>query len=540
MISTTVSGLESQPFDVIVLGGAISGSGLALLLKRDLPELKVAIVERSAEFDRKVGESTSEVGGCFLTKVLNLGDYLPFEHFVKQGLRMWFHRSKDDSVCDCAELGPRYQTRLPGYQLDRSKLDKHLLEKASGLGCTVLRPVTVREIDLVDGEGGTVAVKDADGGKATLSARWIIDASGKAAVLARKRKTIVKHEDEHPTSSMWVRFTNVRSLDSEDARNMAPSLKENVFSHRGAATNHLAGYGWWSWIIPLKNGDHSVGITYDRRIFTPPEADGTVPGRIKEHVLQHPVGRLMFEDAEPVPKDAHAYKGLAYHSTEVMGDGWGICGDAAGFMDPLYSQGIDFCGHTVCAVHDVLMKFYKQDDSEMMAEADDWKCAAMEYNERYPEAYMQWFRALYVDKYYYIGDAELMYAAFLLDLATYFLGPVKFVYEDTEKEFPKMPFNGPIGAGIAKFMAFYNRRLATIARKRIAAGTYGRRNTNTDAYLIARAFSHGPAALTHLRWGLMAWMKAEVNALFLPAPKSDAPMTQQTPVPFPAVVGSEG
>ena len=55
------------------------------------------------------------------------------------------------------------------------------------------------------------------------------------------------------------------------------------------------GRGWWSWIIPLSNGDFSAGVTWDERIFTPP-AEGSIGERLKQHLLAHPVGKLMFEN----------------------------------------------------------------------------------------------------------------------------------------------------------------------------------------------------------------------------------------------------
>ena len=62
--------------DVAIIGGAFSGAATAILLKRQHPELRVIINERAEEFDRKVGESTTEVSSCFLTRVLGLTNYL--------------------------------------------------------------------------------------------------------------------------------------------------------------------------------------------------------------------------------------------------------------------------------------------------------------------------------------------------------------------------------------------------------------------------------------------------------------------------------
>ena len=43
------------------------------------------------------------------------------------------------------------------------------------------------------------------------------------------------------------------------------------------------------------------------------------------------------------------------------------------------------------------------------------------YNEQYPVTYRRWFDSLYKDKYYYMGDADLMSAALLLDVSSYYV-----------------------------------------------------------------------------------------------------------------------
>ena len=62
--------------DVAILGGAFSGAATALLLKRRCPQARVLIIEKAEVFDRKVGESTTEVSSCFLTKVLGISTWL--------------------------------------------------------------------------------------------------------------------------------------------------------------------------------------------------------------------------------------------------------------------------------------------------------------------------------------------------------------------------------------------------------------------------------------------------------------------------------
>lgn len=505
-------------YDVIIIGGAFSGAASAILLKRDLPDLRVLVVERGTEFNRKVGESTSEVGACFLTRVLHLGHYLNGAHYLKHGLRMWFHNRPEDRVEDCTELGPRFQSRLPTFQLDRSLLDQHILDLAVEAGAELLRPGTIRDIQLADGEENhRVSVTLPQGETKTYSARWIIDGSGRAAVLAKQLGLHRQLGDEHPTSSIWCRFRNVNGLDSYESRSRHPMLMDNVRGCRTSSTNHLMGRGWWVWIIPLANGDYSVGIVWDRSIFTLPEG-ASLTERLRAHVLTHPIGRLMFENAEPVEDDTFYYKGLPYYTEQMVGNRWAMVGDAAGFIDPLYSQGLDYCGHTVFAVTQMIKKACMGEDiSEVHAYLKG----------SYKRSYRLWFESLYKGKYEYMGDAELTRISFIMDLGTYFVGPVRLVYDSPEHEWTRLPYDGTAGSVFAKFMSFYNRRLNAMAKKRLAKGTYGAWNTGMDLTL-GQSYSPNLTAFRFLRWGIRLWLTAELRTLF--ARPKKAPQTQPMPM----------
>src|SRR6187431_3051059 len=135
-------------YDVAILGGAFSGSAAALMLKRKFPAARVLIIEKNAEFDRKVGESTTEVSSCYMTRILGLANYLGHEQLAKQGLRLWFTSSPDQRFDECVEVGPRYSARVPTFQVDRSKLDTHMLERACAAGCDLWRPAKVNQIEL--------------------------------------------------------------------------------------------------------------------------------------------------------------------------------------------------------------------------------------------------------------------------------------------------------------------------------------------------------------------------------------------------------
>lgn len=504
-------------YDVVIMGGALSGAAAGMILKREHPDMRILIVERTVKFDRKVGESTSEVGGCFLTHVLHLGAHLSAHQYQKHGLRMWFCKTPHDSVDDLTEIGPRYQSRLPTFQLDRALLDEHLLKEACGFGCELMRPATIKTITLSEDQAPhALEITPKEGLVRTVTTRWIIDASGKAALLAKKLGIHRSAEDEHPTSSIWCRFRNVNGLDSFKSRKMFPKLMANVRGMRTSATSHLMGRGWWCWIIPLSDGSYSVGVTWDRRFYTLPEGPSLL-ARLQAHLMTHPVGRLMFEHAVPDADDTFYYKNLAYRSDSITGNRWVLVGDAAGFMDPLYSHGIDFIGHTVSAATELVQKNLAGEDTQMITDY---------LNMAYPRCWRLWFEALYKDKYACMGDAELMNAAFLMDLATYFIGPVRVVYSDPEHEWSRMPYHGPAGTLFARFMAFYNRRLVHLAQERVRKGIYGRCN-HGHFWTPRQSFSPDTSAVRLLWDGMKVWIKAEITTLLAPEPSEQTVMMRE-------------
>lgn len=483
-------------YDAVIVGGAFSGAATALMLKRKHPAARVLIIEKSAEFDRKVGESTTELSSCYMTRILGLTHYLGHHHLAKQGLRLWFSNRRDQEFDDCVEIGARYQARLPTFQVDRSTLDSHLLDLAVEAGCELKRPAKVTNIEL---EGDTSYVTY---DSCRVSTRWLVDASGRASIIARKLGHFEPNL-EHPINAVWARFRNVKDWDSYEWREKFPDYANACRTSRNWATNHLMGHGWWCWIIPLRGGDVSAGLVYDSRIFKLPEGPN-LSERLRAHLLSHPVGAEIFGGAQVIEHDVHAYSALPYSAKKVCGESWATVGDAAGFIDPLYSPGLDFCSYTSYYVADLMARSLA---GEEVAESLAY------YNEQYPITYRLWFETLYQDKYYYMGDAELMSAALLLDVGTYFIGLVIPVYRDPEREFLRLPFEGRAGRIFAGMMKFYNRRLVTLAKRRLATGHFGRRNAGWRE--LYDGFVPDGRVAKLIRKGLLRWWRAELTNLRL-------------------------
>ena len=214
-----------------------------------------------------------------------------------------------------------------------------------------------------------------------------------------------------------------------------------------------------------------------------------------------------------VEHDARAYSALPYYSAQVCGEGWAIAGDAASFIDPLYSPGLDLCAYTTSIVSDLVVRSLGGED---MTERRRY------YNEQFVTTYRLWFETLYQDKYFYMGEADLMSAALLLDVGTYFIGLVRPVYANPERAFLELPFEGAPGRIFAGMMKFYNRRLAALAKNRIAHGAAGAHNAGWrelyDGFV--------PDFRLHklIRKGLFRWWRAELrNLRFLFASRKHAP-----------------
>src|SRR5258707_581921 len=131
---------DTDFYDVVIMGGALSGGATATLLLRQNPGIRILILEKSTKLSRRVGEATVEVSAYFMGRVLGLTQYLNEHHLVKQGLRFWFTSDKVKNLEEASELGGRYQVRLPSYQLDRATFDEEVLRRACAAGAELLRP----------------------------------------------------------------------------------------------------------------------------------------------------------------------------------------------------------------------------------------------------------------------------------------------------------------------------------------------------------------------------------------------------------------
>lgn len=509
-------------FDVIVIGGALSGAAAATLLLQEQPSLKILILEKSTVFSRRVGEATVEVSSYFLMRCLGLTQYLNHNHLNKNGLRFWFFNHRTQTLDQCSEIGGRYLSRVPAYLIDRSTMDEEILRRAVALGAQLWRPATVQKVKLNSGRQQTLTVKYQEQVH-QLSARWVVDASGVAALLARQNGWW-RPNTAHPTTAVWSRWKNVKDFEDPMLAKKFPKWAMSCFGVRGTATNHLMGDGWWAWWIPLKGGDVSIGVTFDQRLVEFPE-EGSLGDRIKTFLMRHPVARELMADATWTEGDVLWRKNLPYYSTTYAGDGFALVGDAAGFIDPFYSPGMDWISYTTTCTKELILAQHRGESIEKKV---------MMHNAMFVRSYERWFDAIYRDKYEYFGEYDLMRVGFLLDLGFYYFGVAAQPFKRGVVALTEPVFSTPPSVPFYHLMSLYNRRLAQMSRTRRARKMQGRKN-DSHSFLFP-GFTFSPNSSILLVKAFIGWARLELTegwrSWFKSNPKSEL-SSKSMPAPVP-------
>jgi 2-polyprenyl-6-methoxyphenol hydroxylase-like FAD-dependent oxidoreductase len=117
----------------------------------------------------------------------------------------------------------------------------------------------------------------------------------------------------------------------------------------------VRGIDRWFWIIPLTAERTSIGVVLDSETFR--NSKQTPEDFLEQALLEQPVIIQRMRDARRV-SEVHVAADFSYRSTQLYGDRWLLAGDAAGFVDPIFSSGVFlavFSGELAAdALHEVL------------------------------------------------------------------------------------------------------------------------------------------------------------------------------------------
>jgi hypothetical protein len=196
----------------------------------------------------------------------------------------------------------------------------------------------------------------------------------------------------------------------------------------------------------------------------------------------------------------HWRRNLAYYSTTFAGNGFVLVGDAAAFMDPFYSPGMDWISFTATSAAELITA---QRRGKPMVEPIE------RYNRDFTHSYRRWFESVYKDKYEYMGEWDLMSLAFQLDLGLYYMGIVSQPFKQGVKALLKPPFSAPLSVPVFWLMRAYNRRFAQIARCRRRLGVLGKRNKGNRC--LIPGFTMRVGDLKHIFRAIAEWGYLELT-----------------------------
>ncbi len=396
----------TRSVDVAIIGGGLAGNLLARQLRRTCPALGVAIFERSHTPSRKVGESTVEISSNYLTRRLGLSTYLYSEHLPKNGLRFFFDNAARDARLETmAEVGSRGFPFTPSFQVDRARLERDLAGFNRDDGVTIHLGTRVCELELAT-DGPHTFSAECDGNKTSYRARWVVDASGRASVIARHKRLRVD-APSHATAAAWGRVRGIADIDSLDT---PVSWRERVrHTSRTLSTIHMCYPGYWFWLIPLRHGVTSVGVVCTHNKWSNALRK---PEGLAAFAREHGALGSLLHDVEWL--DIGSFGRLAYTSKQFFSrERWALVGDAALFTDPLYSPGLDF----LALENDFVCDLIARDTT------DGWSDELETRRALYDEFLAYRVEAsllLYRDLYPTLGSYELFRLKFDFDLRCYY------------------------------------------------------------------------------------------------------------------------
>ena len=302
--------------DVLVVGGGPAGSAAATMLARK--GWRVRLYERDRFPREHVGESLLPASMPVLAELGALPAVEAAGFLPKYGATMVWGRDPDPWSWSFRESSPRYPH---AFQVVRARFDEILLGNAASEGVDVREGCRVLEAD-AGPSGATLRVEDGGGRAHTARARFVVDASGQAGLIGRTRG-LREPDPFFRNLAVYGYYAGGSRLPEPDANNI---LIESIEDG-------------WLWAIPLHTGLVSTGAVVDSVVGRQRIAKLGPEAFFREHVAGGPHTAALLEgatlfDGPTVVRD------WSYSSRELAGEGFVLAGDAACFVDPLFSSGV--------------------------------------------------------------------------------------------------------------------------------------------------------------------------------------------------------
>jgi flavin-dependent dehydrogenase len=325
--------VKDRIYDVAIIGGGPAGSTAAALLAR--AGRRVVLFERE-KFPRfHIGESLLPFSMKAFTR-LGLHEKFSSAGFLKKYGGEIMGACSDTGTKFYFKDGYRSQTDH-AYQVTRSDFDKVLLDHAAESGAQVHEQTLVSDVIFQDQEvtlsyksvrdptesaryADRTSQRDVPATEGEIQARYVVDASGRTSVLGRQFK-IKKTYGHLQKLSIFAHYKGLWRPEGID----------------GTLTVLIRAVDRWFWLIPLSDERTSVGVVLDSEIFR--KSKLSADDFLEQALAEQPSIMKRMRNARRVSK-TYVEADFSYRSARLYGDRWLLTGDAAGFIDPIFSSGV--------------------------------------------------------------------------------------------------------------------------------------------------------------------------------------------------------
>ena len=331
-------------FDVVIIGAGPSGSVSAALLKQK--GLNVCVLEKQ-HFPRFViGESLLphcmeilEAAG--LVEAVNAE---PSFQYKNGAAFTWGNRYTYFDFTDKFTSGPGTT-----FQVRRGIFDKILIDETAKKGVDVRFGHEVLSFDN-SGDSAILQVCTEDGEEYVLNAGFVLDASGYGRVLPR----LLDLETPSHLPSRVARFTHI------DDNIDAPDFDRNKI----LITTHPQHRDVWLWLIPFADNRCSIGV-----VGLPETLAGDNETILKTFALECPMLKRILVNANW--DNEFPYRSIQGYSANVKslhGRYFALLGNAAEFLDPVFSSGVTIALHSALLSADLVVRQLKNNDVDWQKE----------------------------------------------------------------------------------------------------------------------------------------------------------------------------
>jgi flavin-dependent dehydrogenase len=331
--------------DVLIIGAGPAGSAAAALLAS--AGLSVCVVEKD-NFPRfKIGESLLPAGNNILRR-LGIWDKMDDAGFMRKYGGEFVSSDGSSRVNNIFSNGLIKDMDYT-YQVERAKFDQLLVDNARDKGCTILQPCKVTDTEWVDGlwQVKLRSQQQEQTETSQLQARWLLDGSGRASYYGKSKRLAKDHIPYPKRLAVYSHFSGVKR---EPARERGGNI---------IITRLRDG---WFWSIPLDKDKTSVGVVSSKHQADWEQREFTLENFFYGEVERSSYLTELMSQAKPIDEFratgdySHSFSDYAFPRAMLIGD-------AASFIDPVFSSGVYLAMRSAELAADAIVKAHQQNRS---------------------------------------------------------------------------------------------------------------------------------------------------------------------------------